>query len=140
MEHNWLTSIWKLTNQLQILVEVEKHWTLLPARTNDRFLMDQIIKYNFSPLQLRHINYCRLFLQVFLLSDFTTADGQKILPYIIKGFQPVDRKSGLHWPRQELPPEQAWAPWRLALEHLSPGTKLVPPLRPWLRPPHQKWK
>jgi hypothetical protein len=38
IDSNWLTAIWKHTHQLQIVVDVEKHWTLEMARTNDKFI------------------------------------------------------------------------------------------------------
>jgi hypothetical protein len=140
IDHTWLSSIWKHTHQLAITVEVERHWTIQHARRNDMSLMDEFLKYNFSPQQLKHINNCRLFLQVILLSDIATADGQQILSTIRRGHKPIDRVSELHWPRQENPPELAWALWRIALEHLSTNYKLHKPLGDWLRAPHQRWK
>jgi len=50
--NNWLTSIWKHTHQLTIVVEVEKHWTLGLSRQHDKFTMDEILTYNFSSQQL----------------------------------------------------------------------------------------
>ncbi len=50
--HNWLTSIWKHTHQLQITVEVERHWKTQLAQHQDLFLMDEFIKHNFSSQQM----------------------------------------------------------------------------------------
>ena len=91
IDHTWLSSIWKHTHQLAITVEVERHWTTHRARENDVFLMDEFLKYNFSSQQLKQINTCRIFLQVILLSDITTADGKTILPTIRRGSKPIDR-------------------------------------------------
>lgn len=102
-------------------MEVERHWTEKKARQSDLFLMDVIIQYNFTPKQLQHINHCRLYLQVILLSDITSADGKHVLHTVQSGFRPKDRSSNLHWPRQEKPPEVAWDLWRTALDHISPA-------------------
>jgi hypothetical protein len=64
VEQNWLTSIWKHTHQMNITVDVERHWIPILAREHDQFLMDELMRYSFSPQQLRNINLCRLYLQV----------------------------------------------------------------------------
>ncbi len=116
VENNWLTSIWKHMHQLNIKGEVEHHWTPKRARQQDVILMDEILKYNFTPTQIRQINYCRLFV---LLSEITSADGRHILPSITEGRRTSHRSSKLHWPRQETPPEPAWSLWRIALDYIS---------------------
>ncbi len=62
VEHNWLTNIWKHTNQLQITVDMESHWKPRCARQQDLVLMDEFMKYKFSLKQLGMINSCRLYL------------------------------------------------------------------------------
>ena len=140
VEHNWLTSIWKHMHQLQINVEVERHWTPEKARQHDLILMDEFMKYNFTPMQLRLLNNCRLYLQVILLSDITTADGRHILPSVIQGSRAAYRTSTLYWPRQETPSDLAWATWSLALGYISTNRKLNTSLGTWLKIPHQKWE
>jgi hypothetical protein len=72
-------------HQLQIKVEVERHWTPQRARQYDVLQMDEFMKYNFTPSQLRTLNYCRIYLQVLLLSDITTADRGYLLSTILQG-------------------------------------------------------
>ncbi len=129
----------KYTYQLQITVKVEHHWTTQLDHSDNMFLMDEFIKYNFSSQQMRHVNNCRIFLQVILLSDITTADGRRFLPMIHKGLKPADRTSVLHWLQQENPLEMAWGLWWPALEHLSTDHKLKIPLGAWLCASHQRW-
>lgn len=124
---------------MKIVVKIEKHWTTSSSRTNDVFLIDEIIKYKFSPQQLKTINSCRLYLKVLLLSDITTANGRHILSTVHKGLRPKDRDSKLQWPRQEKPLVGAQALRDTALDHTSTNHKLHKPLGPWLRVPHQKW-
>lgn len=140
IDQNWLASIWKHMHQLQIKVEVENHWTPRRARQNDVLLMDEFMKYNLTPSQLRMINYCRLYLQVLLLSDIATADGRFILPSIFQGSRAAHRTSSLHWPRQTAPPASAWNIWRLALGYIATNRKLNTKLGSWITFPHQKWE
>jgi hypothetical protein len=135
--NSWLTSIWKHTHQLTIVVDVKKHWTLGLARQHDKFIMDEILTYNFSSQQLILINNCCLYLQVILISDITTADGKFILSSVQKGQRPKDRPSNLYWPRQEKPPAQAWNLWNTALSHISTRHKLHQSLGSWLKVLHQ---
>jgi hypothetical protein len=107
VEQNWLTLIWKHTHQLHITVDVEHHWIPKLTRENDIFLMDEFMKYNFTPYHMKLINQCRLYLQAITIADITAADGKRLLRNIFNGIHPQDRISTLYWPRQEPPPETA---------------------------------
>jgi len=121
------------------MVDVEHHWTHKLVRENDLFLMDEFMKYNFTPAQMKLINQCRLYLQVITIADITAADGKRLLRSTFNGIQPQDRISTLYWPRQEPLPENAWNLWRTALSYLTTQLKLHNPLSSWLRNPHQQW-
>jgi hypothetical protein len=139
IDSNWLTSVWKHTHQINLTVDVERHWTPSLVRQHDNFLMEIFQSHNFSPIQLRHLNNCRIFLQVLTLSDITSADGKYILPTALKGERTQEQTSTLHWPRQDSPTELSWDLWRLALSHISTHSKLLRPLGPWTGNPHQTW-
>jgi hypothetical protein len=140
IENNWLASIWKHAHQIHITVDVEKHWIPHLTREHDIFLMELFQLHNFSSTQLRHLNHCRLFLQVLTLSDITSADGKHILSSAKNGMLALERPSMLHWPRQESPPDFAWDLWRLVLSHVSTQSKLNRQLGAWLSTPHQYWQ
>lgn len=82
--------------QLQINVEVKLYWTPRQARQNDVLLMDKCMKYNLTSSQLHLIYYCRLYLQVLLLSDITIADSWHKLTSIFKGSRAAHGTSTLH--------------------------------------------
>ena len=73
--------------------------TLPKQRPNDVFIMDLLMPY-FSRAEIFRINKIRLHLQVYLLSDTSTFDGNSLLPDIQKGI--LHRKSNLEWSRQPL--------------------------------------
>jgi hypothetical protein len=102
VDQNLLASIWKHTRQLNITVDVECHWTPQLMRENDTFIMEEIMKNNLTPKQMKLINLCRLYLQVLTIADIAAADGKSLLQSIYNGIQPKDRQSSLHWPRRSL--------------------------------------
>ena len=59
-------------------------------------------------------NLCRMYLQVSLLSDISTADGESIQTHFWKGIQ--QRKGKGWWPKQPRPSERAWKVWRRILK------------------------
>jgi hypothetical protein len=80
-------------------------------------IMDTALQHNFSPTQLHQINSCRIYLQVLMISDITSADGRSILPCMIQGQRVQDRKSSLQWPYSPRPIE--WTAWCILLQHLA---------------------
>jgi hypothetical protein len=66
----------------------------------DLYLMDLLaLSANLSPTELHGINLCRLFFNVFTLSDVTNASGARLSPEILDGAllfslqsQPKDQK------------------------------------------------
>ncbi len=119
-------------------LEVENVWLPQPTCSNDTAIMDLATLYDFSPAHLWHINLCRLFLQVFWLSDITTADGKTITHHVIIGFRDSSRTSQLHWPTHQCP--KSWNTWNLFLQYFSTGGHLTESLGTWLWPPHQIWQ
>ena len=93
----------------------------------------------FKPVELRQINQCRLYHQVYLTSDIATADGTRIDPKFYEPIRNEDRKSTLNWPVQGNPSKKAWAIWRKALDYLVDKGKLKQPLGHWIANPHQQW-
>jgi hypothetical protein len=73
--------------------------------------MDLVLTLIFTPAQQRQIDSCRIYLQVHMLSDITTADGTTILPEVIRGYLPEGRQSSLLWPVSVRPTE--WSAWQI---------------------------
>ena len=101
--------------------------------------MPFLISLNFNPTQLETLNRCRLYLQVFTLSDITSADGTTLIHHILQEEQLTDRKSCLSWPTQQHTQWADWILWSTALEHLQENKSLWTPLKEWISPSHQSW-
>jgi hypothetical protein len=70
-------------------------------------LMDFFLTLHYKPNDLRTINQCRLYHQVYSLTDITSADGRIIVPDYKVGIRSPDRKSDLKWPTQQRPSKKA---------------------------------
>jgi hypothetical protein len=138
VDMNWITSTWYLTSMLAVTIEVESQWVPKLARQGDAMIMDIVLQYNFSPAQQRQINHCRLYLQILLLSDITSANGGLLLPEISLGQCLPARHSDLQWPDFQRPPD--WSAWHMLLQYISHSNRLLHPLGDWLLTPHQKWE
>jgi hypothetical protein len=128
IEHNWIISIWSYANSAKIYVDIEDQWLPELNREGDVMLMDRALHLNLSTAQLRQINACQLYLQVFTISDISNAAGTHILNNVIKGRRTDDRKSKLNWPVTRRP--TTWAAWKHLLQHISSGSKLERSLGP----------
>ena len=117
-------------------LELKEDFVVPKQRDADKFLMTITLEsQKFKPAQLRRINYCRMYLNVLLVSDITTAKGDYIESAMFSGnAQPVITK---HKANQAKPNAKAWKQWRrllLYLTHNSPRLKLRKPLGQWLVP------
>ena len=74
----WIPSICEFLNSIGGRMEVENLPVTPLQREHDRFLMDIALDLYSKPSDLQHLNACRLYLQVTLLSNITTADGKFI--------------------------------------------------------------
>ncbi len=105
-------------HQSGVQIEVENHWVPQLTHENDWMLMDKAIREGFTTQDLQGINMCRMYLQVFTLSDITTAKGDCLLPEISHD-RHLQRSSPLVWPNIPNPPERFWRMWRRFLQYLA---------------------
>ena len=89
--------------------------TTILQRENDVCIMDSITQKITSKITLQRINACRLFLQITLLSEITSANGKFIKLNILKG-QRNSNASTKIWPRQKTPDEATWKLWRALIK------------------------
>jgi hypothetical protein len=108
-------------------------------RENDQFLMDMAIRSRkFTPGQLKKINYCRMYLNVLLLSDVVKANGKELDEGLYAGtLRPNMTK---HRVNQAKPSSKSWKQWRRLLrmaasKHYS--LTLDVPLGKWFLPVEQ---
>ena len=74
----WIPSIHEFLHSIGGRIEVENLPVTPLQCEHDWFLMDIALDLYSKPSDLQHLNACRLYLQVTLLSDITTADGKFI--------------------------------------------------------------
>jgi hypothetical protein len=72
--------------------------------------MGEILKIEKSPIAIKRVNQCQLFLQVTWLLEMTDSQGNVVLPGFLEytGTHTDTSKSNLHWPIQTLPPPKSW--------------------------------
>ena len=117
-------------------MELKGDFVLPKQRAQDEFIMTVALdSKRFKPAQLRHINYCRMYLNALMVSDIATAKGDYIDLLMFQGeAQPLVTK---HRVNQVTPNAKAWKQWRrllLIMTHSSPRLKLRKPLEQWLVP------
>jgi hypothetical protein len=139
INNTWATSIWKYTHQAKVTIDVEHHWAPSPCCQDDAALMDLALTFHLETTQLYHINLCRLYLQVFFLSDIVTAKGDRLLQEVITGSGITQRQSLLDWPDIPLPPRSSWLQWTNFLAYIANGNKLHYPLGQWTCAPQYRW-
>jgi hypothetical protein len=114
-------------------------------REGDAFLMDIAIKSGkFGRAQLKRLNYCRIYLNVLLVSDIANAAGDALEINAFKGIPTINTTK--HRVHQKRPNREAWTQWKRLMFMLAGRTKahsLLQPLGRWLVPSNQlrkKWK
>jgi hypothetical protein len=114
-EHTWVTSLWKFLFDSNIKL-CHAHPPIEKRFDKDDYLMSLFSKH-FHKKDLQAINYCRIHLQVTMLSDIISLCGKKIKPNCWKGNPQADLlESSVIWPRQPSPSTSLWNLWRIALQ------------------------
>ena len=87
---------------------IENSDDLQLKRENDQFIMNAVLKLPLTPKQIRTINKCCIYLQVYTFSDLCSSDGFYLLPYHCKWFNPLSHFTDLEWPDQGPLPDRSW--------------------------------
>ena len=92
-----------------------------------------------SPADIRHINYCRLYLQAVTVSDISMASGLRLFSGIHKRNQYRDKE---HHDVATYGPSETgrsgWKIWKIALELFSTNGIIHKPLYDWIDPPSEQ--
>ena len=128
-ESVWFKDLRDFLSKHSLSVHIQNPGTIPHQRQHDMHLMDIIITLNFRPCEIKRSNYCRLYLNVTLLSDIVTADGMRFNKDMYNGI----RKQSHNQVHQQKPNKTTWAIWRRGLNSLTFETeKLKQPLGAWL--------
>ena len=146
LESKWFASLRLFLAEADISLTLTKTYVYPIQRQHDLHLMDYFRESGkFKPSQLRILNYCRLYLNVTVLSDICDATGTCISRNKFSGTSDTESSLTDSYPRetparQDNPNRASWAVWRKALLTLtsSPTTlALEKPLGKWLHRHHQ---
>jgi hypothetical protein len=86
IDENWITAIWAHLERYEATVKITGLWKPTHGRDNDNAIMETITASGrFIPVDIREINICRLYLQVFFTSDITENSGKNLEPSVLKG-------------------------------------------------------
>jgi len=130
------TCVWVSTQESGVTVLMD--FAEIPLqRHGDIELMWLFVKTGWKQLALQVLNHCRMYLQVFLISDIMTGTGSFIASQFWDQPQPVQSRFG--WPKTNPPPISSWTLWHEVLTatlHLGQNQKLAVPLGKWLTQSH----
>jgi hypothetical protein len=86
MTENWIAGIWEDLYSCKSTLKIIAEWKPLPNRNNDVFMMEALTETEeFTARELKEINRCRIYLQVYYISDIASYDGQGIADWARKG-------------------------------------------------------
>ena len=141
-EAKWLTSLRNYLRDIGGSIRIHQHGVCKLQRINDKFIMDVALSSGkFGPAALKRINYCRMYLNVLLLSDITLPHGKCLDAAAFEGDQ--DLLLSYHpgpSVNQHRPNDKAWAEWKRCLHlvcHRNAHHSLKEVLGPWTAPPQE---
>jgi hypothetical protein len=75
LTQNWITECWRFLKQCDATIQTTGTWKPLQGRKGDVARMEVFANNNFIAKEMEDINRCRMYLQVFYLSDVTDIAG-----------------------------------------------------------------
>jgi hypothetical protein len=102
----------------QLNIVITQLYIPRPLHENDQNIMGEILKIEKSPIAIKRVNQCRLFLQVPWLSEMTDARSNIVPPGLLEytDTHTSASKSNLHWPIHTLPPPKSWEIWEKLIQ------------------------
>jgi hypothetical protein len=136
LNKNWITEVWGHLSTCKATVEINGLWEPKENRNSDLAIMERLVAAGrFSGKELQQINYCRIYLQVFFMSDIANVKGTAVEEWARKGNRQSGRKSEWEWPVQQRP--VSWKAWKDVIEYLAPDNQISPTLGEWNKSHHQ---
>ena len=136
LEGHYYAHIRRFLAQHEGSLEIECIPTPTYERKGDVYIMDAICSpstameldreflRHYNDAEIRQLYYCKSYLKVKRISDLCTADGEFVLPSILKGELSIRQcVSKLEDIRQERPGEISWSVWRKFLRTICKHNK-----------------
>jgi len=113
-QSTWLTHTIQFMQDNDITISITDAWVPPLQREKDAHIIDLVTRHPFSTTELKHINQCRLYLQVIYLSDIFTFNGKQLEQWVWKQHIP-HRTSKWTWPQIAPPSTYQWNIWKTAI-------------------------
>jgi hypothetical protein len=124
-EAKWIMSMRDFLTATQGTIELLDHSVAKLQRERDAFLIDIMLRdKRFRPAPIRRINFCRLYLNVLLISDICTATGDSIDPDMYSGATPKPQRA--QKANQPSPTGKSWQQWKRLMHILCHGQHETP--------------
>lgn len=89
LEGRWISSLRQFLSSIQAYITVDTHFTPNLEREGDITIMDFAIQSGeFTTQELKIVNYCRLYMHAYTISDLIDATGRKMLRYMFECTRP----------------------------------------------------
>ena len=122
----WIKQVWKFSSSHDISIFETVTDDIILRRRNDVFITEAIVNLHcYSHAELKHINRCRLFLQVTTLSDLTSACGKFFSHDAYHCNFDNSIPHHYQWPAQTRPYQYARRLWKQAIKRAFPRQGLV---------------
>ena len=138
LESKWIGSLRKFLADHDMFFQLSEVHVPKLQRKYDAYIMDIVLESKqFTPREIRGINYCRLYLVATTVADLCLLDGKTLDPAKMKGHLSLtsSRTRGLKI-YQERPSETEWTLWRRMCRLLIGASNgaLFEPLDAWILP------
>ena len=117
-EKSFVQYLWEHNYNNNITIHLHDPWRIQPARENDLFIMDEMIKKVTKMDVLCRMNDVRLFLQVTRLSDISVESGDALDLSILNG---TPKPNCLTWPKRRVPLEENLKQFRMIIRSMFGG-------------------
>jgi hypothetical protein len=135
---SWVKMLWRSLHYFNIHLHMERQPIPLP-RERDQVVMEIMFGKNLATNTIRSLSQCRGDIEIIVLLDMTTADGQYLEHFV---FTPGGWTSRTKYKfPQENPMRGDWEVWfNFWHKHVATGDKLLIPLGKWLSLTHRIWR
>ena len=121
VEACWIKHVWSFLTEINATIQVEQLWMPQSDYDNDALIMDKVPKTQLDEVTIQKFNMCRLFKQIYFISDILDSKQQKLHPMIL---DPKYRKSNTEKiPTIELP-SSYWKIWTSVIKTLHASTRV----------------
>jgi hypothetical protein len=118
-ESIWLSNIrnFMIEHNIKITKTIQAYPLL---RENDEYLMEKLLQLTKDAKEIRHINYCRLYLNIITISDITEPDGKYICSDVYQYNKATAwRQKNQIKCYQQIPERLQWYAWHKLLNSLT---------------------